>query len=86
MSDKTMSRIIPNKKQSDANSVLLNNIFDENKEVVKDTFDSRKLDSYKSTAIFRSDDYLVIDKPYGVRMNGEFEGDTIMDCSNHFLR
>ena len=71
--DSDMSRIIPNKKQSDATFNVENC-----KESDKDCSFYRdvdlSIDSYQPNILFRSEHYLVIDKPHSVRMNGEFEG------------
>lgn len=66
-SDSTMSRVIPNKKQAD--SACVDGSYSRSK-----VFTQRGLDSYKPTVLSRCDNYLVIDKPHEVRMNGEFAG------------
>ena len=71
--DSDMSRIIPNKKQSDATFNVENCKKSEgdgsfNRDV------ELSIDSYQPNVLFRSEHYLVIDKPHSVRMNGEFEG------------
>ena len=80
-----MNRIIPNRSQSDANLV------DEehshagcsNNEGSATTMDVELgLESHIPVLLFQSEHYLVIDKPCGVRMNGEFEGSsTILPVS-----
>jgi hypothetical protein len=73
-SDSTMSRVIPNKKQADAKSIDSEIACEHESQTRPNLFPQRRLDSYEPTLLFRCDNYLVIDKPHGVRMNGEFEG------------
>lgn len=68
-----MKRIIPNK--SAIGNDILDNSTDPGNE---DVFKEKALDSYVPTPLFRSDDYIVIDKPHGVRMNGDFAGITLI--------
>ena len=65
----TMNRIIPNKTD------FSNDISDRPIDFVNENlFKEKALNSYMPTPLFRSDDYIVIDKPHGVRMNGDFAG------------
>lgn len=73
-SDSNMSRVIPNKKQPDAKPIESETFCDDDTQTRMDHFPQRGLNSYKPTMLFRCDNYLVIDKPPGVRMNGDFEG------------
>jgi 23S rRNA-/tRNA-specific pseudouridylate synthase len=82
-SDSTMSRVIPNKKQADAKSIDSQIVCGDESQTFKNLPPQRGLDSYQPTVLFRCDDYLVIDKPHGVRMNGEFEGAHIFVAANH---
>jgi 23S rRNA-/tRNA-specific pseudouridylate synthase len=81
-SDSTMSRVIPNKKQSDAKSIVSKIACEVESQTSKNLFPQRGLDSYQPTVLFRCENYLVIDKPHGVRMNGEFEGAHIFIAVN----
>ena len=69
-----MSRIIPNRKQSEEKTYIGSNVKGAADDLEADLPPSRGLDFYDSIVLFRSDDYIVIDKPHGVRMNGAFEG------------
>ena len=72
-----MSRIVPNRSQSDANLIDEEHSHagcsnTEGSAAIMDV--ELGIDSYKPVLLFQSEHYLVIDKPCGVRMNGEFEG------------
>ena len=69
-----MSRVIPNRKQLEEKTNIGSNIKRAADDLEADFPPSRGLDFYDSIVLFRSDDYIVIDKPHGVRMNGAFEG------------
>ena len=69
-----MSRVIPNRKQLEEKTNIGSNIKRAADDLKADFPPSRGLDFYASIVLFRSDDYIVIDKPHGVRMNGAFEG------------
>ena len=69
-----MSRIIPNRKQSDEKTNIGLNVKNSTDDSDIDLPVALGLESYSPKVLFRSDDYIVIDKPHGVRMNGAFEG------------
>ena len=77
-----MSRIIPNRKQADENTIIGGKFNKTIDDLDVDLFPSRGLDFYNANVLFRSDDYIVIDKPPGVRMNGAFEG-TTSECGHY---
>ena len=69
-----MKRIIPNK------SDFSNDVSDRPTDFVnEDLFQEKAIDAYVPTPLFRSEDYIVIDKPHGVRMNGDFAGIIFID-------
>ena len=72
-----MSRIVPNRGQSDANHVNEEHCGDgRSNENGSGAYMEAELgiECHKPVLLFRSEHYLVIDKPFGVRMNGAFEG------------
>jgi hypothetical protein len=67
-----MQRVIPNRNQEDAN--LINLLSDEATYHRHSLVSKVGLQSYTPVALLKSSDFLVINKPHDVRMNGDFEG------------
>eukprot|EP00596_Hydrurales_sp_CCMP1899_P010975 CAMPEP_0119044414 /NCGR_PEP_ID=MMETSP1177-20130426/31225_1 /TAXON_ID=2985 /ORGANISM="Ochromonas sp, Strain CCMP1899" /LENGTH=129 /DNA_ID=CAMNT_0007014485 /DNA_START=198 /DNA_END=584 /DNA_ORIENTATION=+ len=66
-----MQRVIPNRTQDDANLINLNS--DEATYQRHSLVNKVGLQSYTPVVLLKSSDFLVINKPHDVRMNGDFE-------------
>jgi hypothetical protein len=72
LQSRIMQRVIPNRNQDDAN--LINLLSDEATYQRHSLVNKVGLQSYTPVVLLKSSDFLVINKPHDVRMNGDFEG------------